>query len=294
MSRAFRVIVNPASGRGKTRKLLPRIESALKESGVEAEVCLSESPAHPPELAKEAFDQGRTVVACGGDGLVGQLAGVAADCGGTLGLIPTGSGNDFARNVGFDHKDPFAAIDVLSSGQVRAIDLGRVDGQWFCCVASTGFDAEANRWANTVHRLRGTALYVAATFRTLAIYHPKRFVLTVDGIEHEIEGWLLAVGNATSYGGGMKVVPMARLDDGLLHGTAVGRVSKFEFVRTFPRVFKGTHVDHPKVQTFEGRTFELASADGEPLPVFADGEHVADLPVSISVVPGALSLFAPA
>lgn len=293
MDRAFTVVVNPAAGRGRTVKLLPRLVSALADSGLDAEVRVSTSPDDPVAIAGDAFARGRIVVACGGDGLVGQLAGAAADAGGTLAIIPTGSGNDFARNVGLDHKNPFAALDVLATGEAEKIDLGRVDGKWFCCVASTGFDAEANRWANGVTRLKGTSLYVAATFRTLAVYRPKRFRLAVDGESHDLEAWLLAVGNATSYGGGMKVTPGARLDDGVLDATAVGPVSKAAFIRTFPRVFTGTHVEHPMVRTFRGTRFELSSAVGEPLPVFADGEHVADLPVTIEAAPGALRLVAP-
>lgn len=294
MDRAYTVVVNPASGRGKTRKLLPRLEQALRSSGLDVEITTSRSPGHPPELARAAFAQGRVVVACGGDGLVHQLAGCAADTGGTLAVIPTGSGNDFARNIGLDHSDPFAAVGTLSTGTVSSVDMGRVNGIWFCCVASTGFDAEANRWANERTRLGGTALYVAATLRTLIVYKPRTFRVTVDGETSDVDAWLLAVGNATSYGGGMKVVPSARLDDGALDATAVGPVSKFEFIRTFPKVFKGTHVDHPLVQTFHGTRFELASPTGERLPVFADGEHVADLPATIEVVPSALSLLMPA
>lgn len=294
MGRAFTVVVNPAAGRGRTLKLLPRLVAAIADAGLDAEVRLSTSPDDPVAIARDAFARDRVVVACGGDGLVSHLAGAAAGTGGTLALLPTGSGNDFARNIGLDHTDPFAALDVLVTGEVATVDLGKVDGRWFCCVASTGFDAEANRWANGVQRLSGTALYVAATFRTLATYHPRAFRLTVDGEAHEMEAWLLAVGNATSYGGGMKVVPGARLDDGVLDATVVGPVSRAEFVRTFPRVFKGTHVEHPMVQTFRGTRFELASTDGEPLPVFADGEPVGELPVVVESVPGALSVIVPA
>lgn len=292
--RAFTVIVNPASGRGKTTKLLPRLAEAFEAARLDAEISVSRSPDHPPELAVDAFDRGRIVVACGGDGLVSVLAGVAADTGGTLALIPTGSGNDFARNVGLDHKHPLAAVSFLANGAVEKVDMGKVNGRWFCCVASTGFDAEANRWANQRTWPGGTALYIAATFRTLAVYRPQPFRVTVDGEAHELEAWLLAVGNATSYGGGMKVTPAARLDDGILDGTAVGPVSKLEFIRTFPRVFKGTHVAHPQVRTFRGSTFLLESPTGDALPVFADGEHATDLPARVEAVPRALSLIVPA
>ena len=293
VSRTYTVIVNPASGRGRMLKQLPAISQALDAAGIDATVKVSESPEHPRELAAQAVDAGHVVVACGGDGLVGLVAGCVSELGGTLGIIPAGSGNDFARTLGFDPKDPVAAVDTLVTGVARHVDLGRADGRLFCCVASTGFDAEANRWANSVTRLKGTSLYIAAMLRTLATYRPRSFALTVDGERHELEGWLVAVGNATSYGGGMQVCPGARVDDGLLNCTVVGPVSRLAFLRTFPSVFKGTHVDHPEVHTFTGARVHIEALDGAPSPVYADGESYGDLPVDLEIVPGALEVIVP-
>lgn len=293
MDRAVTVVVNPAAGRGRTIKLLPRLAEALAASALDHALVLSTSPDDPVRIATEAFERGRVVVACGGDGLVGQLAGVAADAEGMLGVIPTGSGNDFARNLDFDIKEPLAAIDVLVAGTERVVDLGRVDGRWFCCVASTGFDAAANAWANTVNRLHGTPLYIAAMVRTLGTYRPRRFRVTVDGEVHELEAWLVAVGNAQSYGGGMRVTPHASLDDGLLDLTVVGPVSRAEFLRTFPKVFQGRHIEHSEVSTFRGERVEIGDLSGSPLDVYADGERAASLPAEITVVPKGLRLIAP-
>ena len=135
----------------------------------------------PARLAREAADQGHDLVACGGDGLVAAVAGVAADTARRLAVVPTGAGNDFARGLGYDPKHPLDAFDALEHGHDRVIDLGRVNDRWYTCVTASGFDAEANRWANTVNRLSGTALYVAAVLRTLAVYKPHPFRLTVDG-----------------------------------------------------------------------------------------------------------------
>ena len=231
---------------------------------------------------------------CGGDGLVTEVAGVAADTGRRLAVVPTGAGNHFARVLGYDAKHPLEAFRALAAGTDRLVDLGRVNGRWYTCVTASGFDAEANRWANTVQRLSGTTLYVAAVLRTLAVYKPHPFLLSVDGAEHELRAWLVAVGNGPAYAGGMRVTPAARLDDGLLDVTVVSAMSKAEFLVNFPKVFKGTHVSHPKVQTFRGARVELASLDPSlPMEVYADGERVGPLPGTMEAVRDALTVRVP-
>jgi diacylglycerol kinase (ATP) len=289
----FTVIVNPAAGRGRTAKVLPRLAPALADAGLDAEVLVSTGPDDPARMAAEAIDRGRVPVACGGDGLVSMVAGVVADHGALMGIVPTGAGNDFARHLGLDHKDPLAAVPVLASGVETTVDLARVGGRWVCCVVSAGFDAEANRWANGVERLSGTPLYVAATLRTLGSYRPRRFEVTVDGEASEVEAWLVAVANTPNYAGGMRVAPAARTDDGVLHVTVVGPVSRGTFLRTFPKVFSGRHVEHPLVDVLSGRSVTVTPLDG-PGPAYADGEPLGDLPVTVEAVPDALRVLAPA
>jgi diacylglycerol kinase (ATP) len=286
------VIVNPAAGRGRTRRLLGDLEQAARRAG--AELHVSPEPGAPAKLALVAAEEGHDLVACGGDGLVTEVAGVAADTGRRLAIVPTGAGNDFARVLGYDTKKPLDAFTVLDSGHDRVVDLGRVNGRWFTCVTASGFDAEANRWANTVQRLSGTSLYVAAVLRTLAVYKPLPFRVTVDGETHETRAWLVAVGNGPAYAGGMHIAPSARLDDGLLDVTVIGPMTKPEFLVNFPKVFKGTHVSHPKVHTFRGAHVEVASLDDRvPLEVYADGERVGPLPAMMDAVREALKVRAP-
>jgi diacylglycerol kinase (ATP) len=285
-------IVNPAAGRGRTRKLLDDIGRAAKEAGVGLEV--SPAPDAPAQIAKEAVAIGHDLIACGGDGVVSEVAAIAADSGRRLAIVPTGAGNDFARELGYDTKQPLAAFDVVASGADRTVDLGRVNGRWYTCVTASGFDAEANRWANTVRRLSGTALYVAAVVRTLVVYKPYPFRLTVDGDAHEVRAWLVAVGNGPAYAGGMRITPNARMDDGLLDVTVIGSMSKPDFLWSFPRVFKGTHVTHRAVRTFRGEHVELVSLDSRaPMDVYADGERVGPLPGSMDAVRRALVVRAP-
>jgi diacylglycerol kinase (ATP) len=285
-------IVNPAAGRGRTRKLLDELGRAAAGAGVELEV--SPAPDAPARLAKEAAAVGHDLIACGGDGVVSEVAAIAADTGRRLAIIPTGAGNDFARALGYDTKRPLTAFELLTTGVDATVDLGRVNGRWYTTVTASGFDAEANRWANTVQRLSGTALYVAAVIRTLATYSPYPFRLRVDGEVHELRAWLVAVGNGPAYAGGMRITPDARMDDALLDVTVVGPLTKPAFLVAFPRVFKGTHVTHPAVSTFRGRHVELESLDAHaPMDVYADGERVGPLPATMDAVPAALVVRVP-
>jgi diacylglycerol kinase (ATP) len=286
------VIVNPAAGRGRTRRLLSSIEARAAAAG--AKVAVSLNGEAPAQLALDAAAIGHDLVACGGDGLVAMVAGVAADTGQRLAVVPTGAGNDFARALGYDAKHPLDAFDALEHGRDRVVDLGRVNGRWYTCVTASGFDAEANRWANTVHRLSGTALYVAAVLRTLAVYRPHPFRLTVDGDPHEVRAWLVAVGNGPAYGGGMNIAPGAALDDGLLDVTVVGNMTRLQMLTNFPKVFRGTHVSHPKVSTFRAVRVELESLDASvPMDVYADGERVGPLPATMEAVSNALTVRVP-
>jgi diacylglycerol kinase (ATP) len=285
-------IVNPVAGRGRTQKLLPELERAASAAGIALHV--SPEPGAPTKLARAAADEGHDLVACGGDGLVTEVTGVAADTGRRLAIVPTGAGNDFARVLGYDPKQPLRAFDAVANGEDRVVDLGRVNGRWYTCVTASGFDAEANRWANTVRRLSGTTLYIAAVLRTLAVYKPHQFRLTVDGEVLETRAWLVAVGNGPAYAGGMRVTPDARLDDGLLDVTVVGAMSRPEFLWNFPKVFKGTHVSNPKITTRRGANVHLESPDASiPMEVYADGERVGPLPGTMEAVRDALTVRVP-
>jgi diacylglycerol kinase (ATP) len=302
----WRAVVNPSAGRGRTRKLLPRLTDAFARTGLDVDVCVSVDLDDAVRLAREAFDDGRGVVACGGDGTVNALAGVAADHGGVLAIVPTGAGNDFARHLGLDAKSWLDTIPLLGTGQVGTVDLGRAEltgpdadpdeagVRCFTSVANAGFDSEANRWANGVQWASGTTLYVLAVLRTLATYRPHRFRLTVDGEDHDIEAWLVAVGNTRGYAGGMLITPGAELDDGQLDVCVVGSVSRAGFLRSFPRVFRGTHVSHPAVDMYRGKVVELASIDRSvPIELYGAGERIGPLPARMEAVSSALQVIVP-
>jgi diacylglycerol kinase (ATP) len=249
-------------------------------------------------VARAASARGQGVIACGGDGTIAGLAGVVSETGGVLALVPTGAGNDLARQVGIGHRLPLAALDLLTNGRVATVDLARVvaDGAtaWCTTVANTGFDAEANRWANGVTVVTGTPLYVAAVLRTTARYHPEPISIRVDELTWSGKAWLVAVGNTRSYGGGMMITPAAEIDDGLLDVCVITDVPRARFLTRFPSVFRGTHTQVEGVDMYRGARIELRSdAASIPLEIWASGERVGALPASIEVVPRALQLLVP-
>jgi YegS/Rv2252/BmrU family lipid kinase len=290
------VVANPSAGRGKAAKLIPRVDALLRSLGVPHSLRICEGPEDPERLAREAALEGAEIVAAlGGDGQVGACANGVLGTGSALAVIPSGTGNDFARHIGLDRKDPIAAVRLLSSPVFKEIDVVKVTTperqRYYVNVGGAGFDSEVNELANKVRRLRGTPKYVYATFVTLARFTPGKFVVTVDGTEHPFQGMMLAVGNGSSYGGGMRVTPDARSDDGLLDVCVIQELPKWQFVKTFPKVFSGKHVDHPAVTMLRGREIEISAE--RPFQVYADGEPVGRLPATFSVVPAALRLVVP-
>jgi diacylglycerol kinase (ATP) len=290
------VIANPTSGRGKGARLIPQIDALLRSLGVEHTMHVCTGPEDPERLARLAADGGADIVAAlGGDGQVGLCANGVIGSGSALAVIPAGTGNDFARHIGLDRKDPLAAARLLSSPTVKKIDVVRVataEGErYFVNVGGAGFDSEVNAHANQVRRLKGTPKYIYSTFVTLARFQPGEFKVVVDGTSHDLAAMMIAVGNGSSYGGGMKITPEGRVDNGTLEVCVLGRLSKASFVMTFPKVFSGKHVEHPAVTMFRGCEIEI-SAD-RPFQVYADGEPVGALPATFTVVPATLPLVVP-
>lgn len=292
-------IVNPSAGRGRTRKLLPRLSDACNALGVDVHV--SSDAADGCSASRAAFERGGGVVACGGDGTVSELAAEAATADAPFAVVPTGAGNDFARHLGIDPRHPLDAIKILESGRLAIVDLGRAragDGaqRVFTTVANTGFDAEANRWANNVSWVTGTPLYVLAVLRTLAVSKPTPVEVRVGEEVWRGNARLVAVGNGRGYGGGMKITPGAAIDDGVLDVCIVGALSRTRFLATFARVFSGRHVAMRGVTTMRGPTVEITSTEQgsrSPMELWASGERVGPLPGHVEVWPAALRVMVP-
>ncbi|MCW3011513.1 MAG: diacylglycerol kinase family lipid kinase [Solirubrobacterales bacterium] len=289
------LVVNPAAGGGRAAARLPAVEAALRARGISFRTTSTTGIPNAQELAVEAHGRGEVPVTLSGDGLVGCVAGALAGLNAAepplMGVLPGGRGNDFVRVTGIPG-DPVDAVAVLADGVPTPVDLGCVDGKPFIGIASLGFDSDANRIANAAPARLGNLVYAYGALRALATYRHARFTVEADGERREFVGWSVAAANASTYGGGMVMAPDARLDDGALDVVMSARTSRAHFLRTLPRIFKGTHVEDPSVSVLRGREVRV-SAD-RPFTVYADGDPIGELPVTMTVLPGAVRVLLPA
>ena len=290
MARRLQLVVNPSAGGGRATKLLPSVEAALRSAGHDLVVTPTRSLAHADELAAAACADDRVVVAMGGDGIVGRVAGTVSSYGGLMGVLPGGRGNDFCRAVGIP-SSAVAACTVLSSGEERAVDVGYAGGVAFLGIASIGFDSDVQERVLASKLPLGQLVYLYGSLATVASWKPAHFSCVIDGAPLEAVGWSVAVSNSGMYGGGMRLAPDASVEDGLLDVVVTTATPRRTFLRALPKVFKGTHVEEPSV-TVRAATVVQLSAD-RPFRVFADGDPVATLPCEVTIRPGALRVLLP-
>lgn len=285
------LLVNPASAGGKSLKLLPRIEAALDARRAPFRVEKTRSLEHGVELALAATELGEVPVVVSGDGLMGAIGGAMAGSDAPLGLIPAGRGNDLARALGIP-TDPEAAVETILAGHSRRIDVGEANGKRFLGIASVGFDSECNRLANETHFLHGNLVYAYSMPRTLIGWRTARFTIAVGEERKRLSGYFVAVANNSVYGGGMWIAPEAEIDDGLFDVVAIEEVGKLRFLLGLRDVLKGSHLKKDEVSVFRAPRLQIDAS--RPFPVYADGDHLTDLPVSLRVLPSALSILVPA
>jgi YegS/Rv2252/BmrU family lipid kinase len=291
-ARRLALIVNPSAGGGRAGAALPDVQDALRRLGLEHRVETTRSLEHARELALEAAARGEAAVAFGGDGLVGAVAGALMHSEGVAGILPGGRGNDFARVLGIP-LEPIPACSVLADGVVRALDLGQAGERTFVGIASCGFDSEANRIANQTRLIKGNLVYAYSAIRALVSWRPARFELLLDGErEHVVTGYSVGAANSKAYGGGMYAAPEAELDDGLLDIMTLAAMPRRRFLFSLmPKVFKGTHIHEPEVTVLRAREVTI-SAD-RPFTMYADGDPIAELPVTVHALPAAVQVIVP-
>jgi diacylglycerol kinase (ATP) len=281
----FSLVVNPTSGKGRAAAAADIATAGLTAAGHTVDRLVGVDGADAERLCRVAVaNDVDALVAVGGDGMAHLALQACAGTATALGIIPTGTGNDLATALSLPVGDPAASTALLAGGEVRSIDAVRCGDAWWACVLGTGFDAAVNDRANRMRWPRGRRRYDLAILAELRSYRPGHFVLEIDGMRAEADAMLVALGNAPSYGGGMKVCPDAKLDDGLLDIVVVGPLTRRRFLRLFPRVFAGTHVTDPSVTVYRGREVRLSG----PATAYADGEPMGPLPLTSTVQPGAL------
>jgi diacylglycerol kinase (ATP) len=306
--RLIAVVVNKRSGKGRAKALLPKLQylSANYENlHLIAENSEAQTKAKLRSIPESSSSEKDFVVGIGGDGLVNLciqeiMKRSNEKC--KLLVYPSGTGNDFANCNSQKKFRPEQIID-FDKNQLphKVIDLGIVSddaghSRYFSQVLSTGFDSLVNARANKFRFIRGRIKYTIATLLVLMRFKPIKYQIKIDKNEVFTDAMLVSVANGRNYGGGMQIVPQAKNDDGLLDLIILKPVSKLELLRVFPKVFKGGHVNHPKVSFYRGKNISISTLKGgnsDQHIAYADGEYFFPLPIKISVAERSLTVLQP-
>jgi diacylglycerol kinase (ATP) len=288
--REIALLTNPTSGKGRGAAAREAALPRLRQAGFEVRDLVGADADESLDLARAAVADGVwALVVCGGDGMVHLGVQAVARTTTHLGIVPAGTGNDVARYVDLPRKDPAAAADRVVASTPRRLDLARCGDRWFVTVMAAGFDAVVNERANHMTWPRGQMRYNLATLAELRTFRPLPYTLDLDGEERRLEAMLVAVGNGPSFGGGLRITEGALLDDGMLDVVIIKPMSRPELVRTYPKLFKGTHVHHPQYEHHRVRRVTVAAPG---IVSYADGERFGALPLTVESDPGALSILA--
>jgi diacylglycerol kinase (ATP) len=287
------LVVNPASGLGRASGLA---DAVLRRLSARADVTSfsGTSAAESAQLLQSVATGYDAVAVLGGDGAM-HLALQALAGGDTpLGVIPGGTGNDFADTLGLP-ADPIDAADAMvaamDASSVQRIDLGRTDtGRWWATILCAGFDSAVNERANRMRWPKGPRRYDVAIAAEMLRLRPREFRVSLDGEPRDVLATLIAVGNAPQYGGGKLMTPAGRMHDGTFAVTIVGPVSRRTLARLAPRLPSAGHIGHPAVSTHEACTVAL---DAPGTVAYADGERIGPLPIVTTCMPAAIGVLVP-
>jgi diacylglycerol kinase (ATP) len=286
------LVINPVSGQGKGAQIGTHVAGYLNSRGISCEIIIGRNGIDQADLLQRFLDRVPDcsgVIAVGGDGLLHLVLQKITPAQVPLALIPAGTGNDFVRTLGWSLEDVDTILEAVLTKKPRSVDLGVVDGEWFSAILSTGFDSIVNERANAMSWPKGPQKYNAAIAIELPRFAPRHYEIVLDDRTISTQAMLIAVANGRSYGGGMLVCPHADISDGYFDVMVLHPVSKLEFIKVFPRVFKGTHITHPAVEIVRSKSVKI-TADAV---AYADGERIGQLPVSAQCMPGALMTWLP-
>ena len=286
------LVINPVAGQGKGASVGTHVAGYLNSRGIKYEIIFGRNGIDQADALQRFLDRNPDcsgVIAVGGDGLLHLVLQKITPAQVPLALIPAGTGNDFVRTLGWSLDDVDAILESVLSKKPASVDLGLVDGEWFGAILSTGFDSIVNEKANAMSWPKGPMKYNAAIAIELPRFKPHHYEITLDDRTISTQAMLIAVSNGRSYGGGMLVCPRAEITDGYFDVMVLHPVSKLEFIKVFPRVFKGTQITHPAVEIVRSKSVQISS----DAVAYADGERIGQLPVSAQCMPGALMTWLP-
>jgi diacylglycerol kinase (ATP) len=289
-TREIALLTNPTAGKGRGGRVRDRALARLRDAGLVVRNLQGRTADEALDLAYQCVADGvEALVVCGGDGMVHLAVQAVATSDTALGIIPAGTGNDVARYFDLPRKDPEAACDRVIAGHTRTVDLARSGSRYFVTVLAAGFDAVVNERANRMTWPKGQMRYNLATLAELRVFEPLPYTLQLDDRQITLEAMLVAVGNGPSFGGGLRITEGAVLDDGLLDVVIIKPITKPDLVRTYPKLFKGTHIHHPQYEHHLARSVTIAAPG---IVSYADGERFGPLPLTVECAPGALTVLA--
>ena len=280
------VVVNPKAGMGAAASLATQVVGFLQSREIAYRMISPNSAVETKTLVRQSLQSGEAtkLLSIGGDGLFHLLLQLAIEFKVPLAITPGGTGNDFYRTLGWFGHDLTDYLEHLVSTTPTFVDVGVVDGEYFGAVLSSGFDSVVNERANKMKWPKGPAKYNVAIALELPKFTPIEFKIFADEKVLEVEAMLIAIGNGSSYGGGMRVCPDADIHDGLFDIMILHPVSKLEFIKVFPTVYKGTHIEHPQVEVVRAKHIRIESS----AVAYADGERIGQLPVQVESLPQSL------
>jgi diacylglycerol kinase (ATP) len=289
-TREIALLTNPTAGKGRGARARDAALPRLRDAGFVVRNLAGRDADEALDLAHQCVADGvEAVVVVGGDGMVHLAVQALAGTDVGLGIIPAGTGNDVARYFDIPRKDAVAAADRVIASAPRKVDLARSGAKYFVTVLAAGFDAIVNERANRMTWPKGQMRYNLATLAELRVFEPLPYTIELDGVSRRLDAMLVAVGNGPSFGGGLRITEGAVLDDGLLDVVVIKPMSKPGLIRTYPKLFKGTHVTHPQYEHHLARSVTVAAPG---IVSYADGERFGELPLTIECAPGALTVLA--
>lgn len=278
-------IVNPVAGNGSGPLMIQKIQNYMGSKNIEYQVKVSNRVGNVTDLAdwgcKELFTD---IVSVGGDGtLIEALNGIDLECNVTLGVIPSGTGNDFARVLKMP-RDLTQCLDVILENKQMLIDIGDINGKRFINSCGCGIDSQILMDTQKIKKaVHGPTAYMLSTFKNLASYNAKKIKLTIDGNEYLRTVILLAIANGNYFGGGMMIAPNAKVDDGLLDVCVINDLNKIKLITLFPSIFKGEHIRiKPTVEMFQGKEIRIENIQGE-MVANADGNLIGTTPLFVKI-----------
>jgi diacylglycerol kinase (ATP) len=280
------VVVNPKAGFGTAAALATQVVGFLATRRIEYRMISPASATESKALVRALLESGEItkILSLGGDGLFHLLLQLAIEFDLPLAITPGGSGNDFYRTLGWQDFELSSFLKIITTTEPSAVDVGVVDGEYFGAILSSGFDSIVNERANLLKWPKGPAKYNLAIALELPRFKAIPYKIFADEKILEVSAMLIAVGNGSSYGGGMKICPAADLHDDLLDIVILHPLSKYEFLKVFPTVYKGEHISHSQIQVIRAKKVRIESQ----AVAYADGERIGQLPVQVESCPQTL------